>query len=61
MNWYLITYRDWLEHNRYTSNKKPFPGKDPLEAFNNAKASCTGRFELEDIKLIQSGVSDGNN
>ncbi|MBX9031219.1 hypothetical protein ACEV60_03080 [Enterobacter ludwigii] len=56
MSWYLFTYKDWTSHNAYTKNKKPFFGNNPEAARQAAIASCSGRFELEDIKLIE--VSD---
>lgn len=56
MSWYLFTYKDWISHNAYTNNKKPFYGSNPEAARQAAISSCSGRFELEDIKLIE--VSD---
>ena len=61
MNYYLITYKDHISFRSYVKGNRVFPGLNPIQATDEAERSCKGRFELEDIKLIEVNGDEKTN
>lgn len=54
VKWYMVSFKNWYSQYSFTEKKDVYKAENPKEAIKKAEKECQYRFELINIKLIES-------